>query len=91
MAKCRFPGKALKLKNRKRIKFRKYSNSSESFEELYSRKIYLGLEAFRDFFGQSDEVGTVLGIYLIIFIYLVSYPRYFGSKFTLCIALHLLD
>jgi len=53
MAKCRFPGKALKLNSKKRVKFRQ-TTSNENYENEYSRKIAQGFEAFRNFFGESE-------------------------------------
>ncbi|XP_068215279.1 histone-lysine N-methyltransferase 2A-like [Palaemon carinicauda] len=54
MAKFRFPGKALKLNTRKRVRFRgRYPNNTP--EELYTRRIRRGLDLFHKLFGDSDE------------------------------------
>ena len=55
MAKFRFPGKALKLNTRKRVRFRG-SHATNTPEELYTRRIRKGLDLFTQIFGDSDEV-----------------------------------
>lgn len=55
MAKFRFPGKALKLNTRKRVRFRG-SPAAHTPEELYTRRIRKGLDLFTQIFGDSDEV-----------------------------------
>lgn len=55
MAKFRFPGKALKLNTRKRVRFRG-SHAAHTPEELYTRRIRKGLDLFTQIFGDSDEV-----------------------------------
>lgn len=57
MAKFRFPGKALKLNTRKRVRFRG-SYGANTPEELYTRKIRKGLDLFTQIYGDSDEVRT---------------------------------
>ncbi|KAK8383867.1 hypothetical protein O3P69_015959 [Scylla paramamosain] len=54
MAKFRFPGKALKLNTRKRVRFRG-SHATHTPEELYTRRIRKGLDLFTQIFGDSDE------------------------------------
>ncbi|KAG7166225.1 putative histone-lysine N-methyltransferase 2A-like 2, partial [Homarus americanus] len=54
MAKFRFPGKALKLNTRKRVRFRG-SYAANTPEELYTRRIRRGLDLFTQIFGDSDE------------------------------------
>lgn len=55
MAKFRFPGKALKLNTRKRVRFRG-GHAANTPEELYTRRIRRGLDLFTQIFGDSDEV-----------------------------------
>ncbi|XP_063610138.1 uncharacterized protein LOC134784037, partial [Penaeus indicus] len=54
MAKFRFPGKALKLNTRKRVRFRG-GHAANTPEELYTRRIRRGLDLFTQIFGDSDE------------------------------------
>ncbi|KAK4299758.1 hypothetical protein Pmani_027978 [Petrolisthes manimaculis] len=54
MAKFRFPGKALKLNARKRVRFRG-SYGANTPEELYTKKIRKGLDLFTQIYGDSDE------------------------------------
>lgn len=54
MAKFRFPGKALKLNTRKRVRFRG-GHAANTPEELYTKRIRRGLDLFTQIFGDSDE------------------------------------
>lgn len=55
MARYRFPGKALKLANKKRTKFSNWSN-----EDTHTEKIVRGFELFKDLFGSSEEVSSII-------------------------------
>lgn len=57
MAKFRFPGKALKLNTRKRVRFRG-GHAANTPEELYTKRIRRGLDLFTQIFGDSDEVSS---------------------------------
>ncbi|KAB7495780.1 hypothetical protein Anas_02709 [Armadillidium nasatum] len=54
MAKFRFPGKALKLNNRKRVKFR--FGVDTNVDEHRILQIKSGLLLFNKLFGESDEL-----------------------------------
>ena len=61
MARFRFPGKALKLNSRKRVRFRG-NNVGKTPEEAYTVLIRKGYELFKDLFGDSDEVCNQHGV-----------------------------
>lgn len=63
MAKSRFPGKALKLNSRKRVRFRFGSEINADEERII--QIKSGLVLFGQLFGESDEVGFFVQIHQI--------------------------
>ncbi|KAF2357699.1 Methyl-CpG DNA binding [Trinorchestia longiramus] len=58
MAKYRFPGKALKLNGRRKIRYENWTKNCAT-EDNYSCQIVRGFKLFREFFGSSEEEGDV--------------------------------